>query len=278
VARIALIVPAYGHWDYVRKTVESFFEHTPGDSRCYVLDDHGPGWYDVDWASWPAHVVVPSGTGRTALSQVLPADLGAPADAKTLCFRFARHSGLTRSWNTGLFLASSPGYWGADYAVCGNSDIVFTPGWDQPLVDALEKADLAGPTTNASGRVFNQHVSRFAPGYKLTDSPEYLCHLAEQLRQQHADKIVRTWRINGFFMMAKTSKWQDGAFSTTHVFDPSAGMDNVAYELQARWRRKHMPIAIVPSSFVLHYRSVSRGRRGLKGKMGRGALRAKPKQ
>ncbi len=167
-------------------------------------------------------------------------------------------------------------YWGADYIVCGNSDILFTPNWSDGLIDALETNDLVGPITNAPGRIFSQNVLRFVKHYKLTDDPNYLSDLSLFLRTKYWGRHMPITFVNGFFLMAKKETWLGGSFSDTHTFDPAEVMNDGAYELQKRWRRTiYRKIAMVPSSFIWHYRSVSRGQKGLLGPYGKGAYRRK---
>jgi GT2 family glycosyltransferase len=275
---IALIVPSYGHWDYVSKAVNSFFAHTPGDNVCYVIDDCSPTWCDAYKEQWPPHVVTQDDLDKRTLLYSTPKDinpLGATGNERTLFYHYTTHSGLTRSWNMGLRIGLKSGYWGAKYTICGNSDIVFTPNWFQPMAHALEEYDLVGPVTNASGRVFQQNIKRFVPRYKLSDDPQQLAGTSNLLASQYSGKLLRVSRINGFFMMAKTATWWSLAHDEDHVFNPAWPMDNVAYDLQKLFRHAGKKIGLVPSSFILHYRSVSRGRRGLAGQCGRGAFRAR---
>lgn len=269
---IALIVPSYGAFDYVRRTVDSFFEHTPGeDNVVYLIDDAHPGWNGVDWSLWPPHIHVPSNIDHRVDLMNTP-----KGSENILCYRFEKNHGLTRSWNTGLRLAQrSP--WKADYAICGNSDILFTPNWSEYMIDALEKVDLAGPTTNAAGRVLPQNVTKFTGNYRITDNQAYLNEVARKLQTTFGapHRIVRASRVNGFFMMAKTDTWWRMAYDADHVINPAEKMDNGAYELQIRARKQGIRIGIVPSAFVFHYRSVSRGPRGLRGPFGKGFFRPK---
>jgi glycosyltransferase involved in cell wall biosynthesis len=266
---IALIVPSYGHFDYVLGTVNSFFEHSPADSLCYVIDDCSKQWpTDEEMIDWPRHKLVPLSGDNVELFNT------GRNDCKLLVCRYLRHGGLTRSWNLGLALAGKS-MWSAEYAICGNSDILFTPNWYVPLTEALKTHDLVGPVTNAAGRVFEQRVNKFISPYVVNDDEEELKRVSEVLSRDHQGKVIDHYRINGFFMMAKTRTWWENAYDGGHVFKPKADMGTVAYELQARFRNRGRKIGIVPSSFIFHYRSVSRGKIGLKGACGRGHARKK---
>jgi hypothetical protein len=273
---IGLIVPTYGAFGYAKRTVESFLEHTPGvENKCYVIDDASLNWPKLNWNLWPAHVMAPPNCRIAHILGPTPTvlDDNTVHDTRVLCYHFKQHQGLTRSWNAGLRIGHFSSAWRCDYLICGNSDILFTPGWQEPLLSALEDFDLVGPTTNAPGRVTHQNVKHFYKGYKLTDDPEYLAATAQHLRDKYDKRVFRSYRINGFFMMAKAHKWWDRPHDAAHVFNPKHNMADVAYMLQARWRRQERKIGIVPQSFIFHYRSVSRGNVGLRGNCGSGALR-----
>ena len=65
--------------------------------------------------------------------------------------------------------------------------------------------------------------------------------------------------LNGFTMVARTETWWEGAFDRQHVFNPAMARDGQELELQLRWSLSCRRIAVAPSSFVFHYRSVARG-------------------
>src|SRR5687768_14410941 len=95
---ILVIIPTKGHFDYAKKCIESLNAHTYG-MHCAIIDDNSPEFYEVEW---------PQFTGFKE--------------------HFATDGGLTRSWNRGLQIARDHGY---KYAVCTNSDVLFTPGWER---------------------------------------------------------------------------------------------------------------------------------------------------
>jgi len=59
--------------------------------------------------------------------------------------------------------------------------------------------------------------------------------------------------------VARTKTWFEGAFDSKHVFDPSHPMTENELELQIRWGFAGRKTAVAASSFVFHYRSISRG-------------------
>lgn len=239
---IAFILPLYGSFDYGRLAAQSFFATTPEELNpiLITLDDASPGYDQQDWSAWYA------GLPRARCHHV----------------RWHENAGLTRSWNFGLWLARELRM---RYAVAGNSDVVMTPGWYAGLTSVLDQGlvDLAGPVTNAPGRTRQQpptqNVAAHLAGYELSDDPAVLAQQAELLRSLYPPAHVIVDNINGFFMMATVEKWWQGAFNPTFVFDPSRRMTGNEDELQRRWKRLGRKAGYVPSSFVFHYRSVTRG-------------------
>ena len=62
-------------------------------------------------------------------------------------------------------------------------------------------------------------------------------------------------------MLARTDVWWKGKFDKQYVFDPRKKMAGNEDELQKRWKRIGQRSGFVPSSFIFHYRSVTRGER-----------------
>jgi GT2 family glycosyltransferase len=209
-----------------------------------VIDDASTEWGDIDWNCWPS--------------------------PKGIELHFSRHAGLTRSWNAGLVLAAERS---ADYAVCTNSDVLFSKGWFGPLASALRNGfHLVGPLTNAPGHASWQNVAPFYEplGSPFSDADEQLDEISNAIRKHLVGPIEAP--INGFFMMARTATWFKGALTRDCVFDPHYPLVGNEVELQRRWSRAGFRIGFVPQSYVFHYRSVSRPE-GLEGKMGYGAYR-----
>jgi GT2 family glycosyltransferase len=63
-------------------------------------------------------------------------------------------------------------------------------------------------------------------------------------------------------MIAKGTTWLDYSYDAEHVFNPAHRMTENEVELQIRWASHGLRRAVVPSSFVFHYRGVSRGLQG----------------
>jgi GT2 family glycosyltransferase len=253
---VEVIIPTYGALDYAVAAAESCLTTCKVLSPSVtVIDDASPEMQGKDDAAWDAIF----GT----LTRKYPR-------GRFDLIRNEENEGLTACWNLGLYFAACNSY---DYAICGNSDIIFTPGWDIALVKALETLDLVGSVTNAPGTEVAQDVSRYSPElYQLTDNPEYLAKLAQDLHNRYGGAYIEK-PINGFFMMAKTSTWWNNRYDITRndVFRPrndfnSKGQRNPTplmtlneYEFQARLRQNGGRVGFCPGSFVFHYRAVSRG-------------------
>jgi GT2 family glycosyltransferase len=147
---------------------------------------------------------------------------------------------------------------GATYTICGNSDILFTPGWFEPLKRGLEYVDLIGPVTNAPGHCPWQDAKKFGALNTTSDDERILISYAKMLREKPIH-CMRVSRINGFFMMAKTKTWWKYAFDNENVFDPRYKLVGNEDEFQIRGLYKGMRIGFSPNSYIFHYRSVSRG-------------------
>lgn len=246
--RIGFVCPVYRALEfdsYTRRSLESFFDTTPG-GVAIVVDDHSPHWTDAYARS---------------LTAIRPG-------AELHLLRFDTAGGLTRSWNAGLTKAQTLGL---DYAIAGNNDIIFTHRWQTGMLQALDQGyALVGPLSNAPGTQPRQDVQRYCPTYRLTDQAEALDQTAAELYRNHLGHVLEQ-KINGFFQMAAMPTWEAGKYDAVHHYCPSnpftsRGLPNPTPlmtlnedELQARWQRCGRQSAIVLSSFIFHYRAVSRG-------------------
>lgn len=251
--KIGFICPihdALNFASYTRVSIESFFKTTPG-GVAIVVDDGSTSWsnnYVNSLQSYVKNYV----------------------NCELYVIHFAKNGGLTRSWNAGLAQASELGL---DYAIAGNNDIIFTHRWYEGMVHALANGySLVGPLSNAPGVTADgrQEISKYVNDYKLTDNDKELQKVADKLHADNLGKVVDS-RINGFFQMATMDSWRKGKFDENHYYRPvnrytSKGKKNATPlmtlnedELQARWSAKKMKSAIVLSTFIFHYRAVSRG-------------------
>lgn len=250
--RIGFICPVFqaaNFHSYTTLALRSFFDTTP-DGVAIVADDGSVGW--DKYQQW---------------YERLPR-----SESQQIHFiHFEKQIGLTRSWNAGLTLADSLGL---DYAIAGNNDVIFTELWYQGMLHALSNNyAMVGPLSNAPGVTAKngaQEVKKHFPAFELTDDRDKLNAVAAALHRDNLGKIIES-KVNGFFQMASMNSWRRGMFDAQHFYRPrnthnSRGQRNPTPtltlnedELQGRWERKGMMSAIVLSSFIFHYRAVSRG-------------------
>lgn len=235
---ILVIIPTHGHFDYACATVESLLRSDPF-ARALVVDDASPDW------SQAVHEKLLSLGHRVCVH------------------RFTEHGGLTRSWNYGLREARDKGF---RYAVCGNSDLIFTRGWEDALIEACDHYGyiLAGPVSNAPGWTCPsvQKVQAYVPEFIVGDGQAYLDGVAARLAVEQRNVVIPS-KINGFFLFGRTSSWWSHSFDADNVFNPDARFRMTGSEDEFQWRvwKGGGATAVVPASFIFHYRSVSRGER-----------------
>lgn len=226
------VCPTYGKYDYARIAVASFLAHTP-DAVVVVVDDGHPNFYKF----WDDHRVV-------------------------VAHAFKEQRGLTRSWNFGLQASRKIG---AKYTICGNDDVVFTPGWWRGPTALLENdiIGLVGPLTNAPGlNSTEQNIWDHVENYTASDKPEAMAKAAEMLTNRYkVGDCMPTRIVNGFLMVSRTARWWEGRYDVEHVFNPNPRFALIQNEdeIQARFRARGWRSAVSLTSFVFHYRSVTRG-------------------
>lgn len=240
---VLFIVPTYGHFDYAHIAVASFLRSVP-DGHVFLSDDASPDANELD-SSWFWD--------------------GIPKDRVSVSRR-TESGGVTKAWNDGLTFAGSHGY---AYAICGNSDVICSEGFLQPLLRAADTYQLAGPVTNTPGSTnpYAQSVKTHMPAYQLSDEIDDIDYTAYWLRNSLHPLMVLETPINGFFMAGRTQAWWTDPYDGRHVFDPTPKfrMQGSEDELQKRWSQRGHKFAVVPRSFVFHYRSVSRGEKYARG-------------
>lgn len=258
--KIGFVCPTYDAVNlhtYTAAALETFFETTPG-GVAIVVDDGSTSWSDAYEAKLKAIV---AGFPHSDLQII----------------HYVKHGGLTRSWNAGIRRADELKL---DYVIAGNNDVLFTPKWYEGLLHALTNGySLVGPLSNAPGITAKgkQEIDRYFPNYKLDDNPEVLEHIANYLWTNRLGQVVES-KVNGFFQMAHIDSWRRGKYDDRHYYrpvnthtangrrNPTPLMTLNEDELQSRWAGKGMRSAIALSSFIFHYRAVSRGDRYKRGK------------
>lgn len=251
--KIGFICPVYNATvfaSYTQKALKSFFDTTP-NGVAIVVNDGEAGW---------------SKDYEQSLQQL--ADKYPTVSLYIL--NFSKSEGLTRGWNAGLALASKLKL---DYVIAGNNDIIFSAEWHEGMIQALAAGySLVGPISNAPGTTSKgrQNVEKYISDYKTTDDLVEIDRVAAKLKQMHPNETLER-KINGFFLMATLKAWEDGKFDEHYFFrpknkyyalgrlNPTPTMTGNEDELQERWNKKGMKSGIVLSTFIFHYRSVSRG-------------------
>ncbi len=244
---ILIVIPTYGHFNYAAKAIESALAGTSANASIVVIDDASP-----DKAGWDLL--------RLQYSHLCEA-------MKCVFVQFPENGGLTRSWNHGLGIAK---FFAFDYCCVTNSDVLFSPEWDEPIIRGLNKFDLVGPVTNAPGTNAEQYIGKYSTLYCRQDGDKHVDEIQRELGRWQKDRFKET-TLNGFCMVARTKTWTDNAFDKDNVFRPrndvnSKGQPNPTplmtlneYELQTRWHAKGLKTAACLGSYVYHYRAVSRG-------------------
>lgn len=250
---IGIIVPSYGHYGYVARCIESAFANSPEDTHVLVVDDGHPDYHD--------------GFQR----YIQPFLCDDRVSYRLHDTRYDTNGGFIRSINHGLEYFRDLG---AKYTVCGNSDLVFAPNWHRALIHNLENGyDVVGPVTNAPGTEAQQWVGSYLlpmDTYRPSDEPYDLAKVANDCWELNGNTVIEG-TINGFMMMGATKRFWQGAYDREHVFcprnemtishgpNPTPLMTMHEYESQRRWTKLGWKIGYCPGSYVLHYRSVSRG-------------------
>lgn len=223
---VGIIIPSFNHFEYVHLACESAAK-TPG-AVVIIIDDASP--------QWPGDRIV-----RGYLPSTVP----------FVIRRYDHNAGLSRSWNAGLRICRDMGL---PYAVCGNSDLVFSDGWWEPMEAALQTHDFAGPVTNAPGHVSAQNVANYLQNYRISDDPDDIYQTGSSLRSKCVP-LIRRSMINGFCIAGKTESFIQ---LSSEPFDPSIPLAGNEDDFFDRAKDRNLTACIVPTSFVFHYRSVTR--------------------
>jgi len=227
---LAVVIPVYNHLSYAVRAVASLARTV--DCLALIVDD-----MSTDFGEFRHRIIEAAGQNRIELLEQ------------------HQHIGMSSVLNIGLARAREVG---ARYTVCANSDVLFSPGWWEPLAAALEHYRFVGPVTNAPGHIPRQNV-RGVTGpalyRKMTDHQANIDAVGAAVRKK--GRTTGTQKLNGFCIAAETATWfecQDNGF----IFDPAL-LDGNEDAVMARARAKGMVLGIVASSYVFHYRGVTRG-------------------
>ena len=115
---LSVVIPVFNQLNLTQQCIESLLENTTADLELILVDD-GSSDGTREWLAAQASSPLAKG-------------------ARLRIHRNRRNRGVNYSWNRGLELVT-----GSYVAVC-NNDIVFAPGWDTPLLDALDARPSLG--------------------------------------------------------------------------------------------------------------------------------------
>jgi O-antigen biosynthesis protein len=118
IRKLSVVIPLWNQLEVTQQCLKSLVENTAAELEIILVDD---GSTD-DTRVW-------------LTSYELQA-LAKKALLVTHCNDANR--GVNYSWNRGLELATSP------YVAVCNNDIIFAPGWDEPIISALESNESLG--------------------------------------------------------------------------------------------------------------------------------------
>jgi GT2 family glycosyltransferase len=261
--RLCVIVPTYGKFEYAALAITSAIEAAAHvETHVYLVDDASPDFHET--ISRDVHI--PNTIVRNLMERY-------PTRMRLIVNR--QNMGLTKTWNAGIMAALRDTRF--SFICVTNSDVVFPKNYDNGMVSALraDRVQLVGPVTNAPGTEDEQFVKHYAETYRGPDATN-MDDVQLELLAKQATKI-KVASINGFCMMAKASTWEKNMYAPEQPFrdvnpfnskgqpNPTPAMTLQEYELQSRWHKLGLKSGIALSSYVFHYRSVTRGPRYNKG-------------
>ena len=261
--RLCVIIPTYSKFEYAQRAVSSAIESAKDvEAHVFLVDDASPDFhgYDNIGEIGPNHII---------------RDLMAKYPKRLRLIVNPKNLGLTKTWNKGIMAAIAEGNF--KFICVTNSDVVFPKAYDIGMTHALKsnRVDLVGPVTNAPGTEEKQFVKLYSSIY---DGPDInkIDSVQLELLAKHSTKVEQT-TINGFCMMALAYTWENYMYAPEQPFresnpfnskgqpNPTPAMTLQEYELQTRWHKFGLKSGVALSSYVFHYRSVTRGPRYNKG-------------
>lgn len=110
--RIAVVIPCYKHEQMTYDTIKSLVECTESELTLVLVDDN-------DNHNWEYTI--------NKISELL--------GDKLIYVKNGKNIGVNASWNAGIRTAMATEI---PYICVANNDLIFTKGWDTPLINALE--------------------------------------------------------------------------------------------------------------------------------------------
>lgn len=163
---------------------------------------------------------------------------------------------LVDQWNRGLRAIRDAEI---ELAIVTDSAFAPTPGWLDPLVDAIREdcGEFFGPVTNRPGNAKQQWAGRWIDDHRDTDRNEDVIATAESL---HGITLPPqpTPLLGSFCMVGLTEDWFRYAAHADNVFDPNAPAGQAEVDYFMRAKSMGAKLAIVPQSFVFVMESTYR--------------------
>ncbi len=235
--KIGIIIPCWNHFEYTKKTLDSYFASISraDDYIVLIFDNH-------------------SRDETQKFFEKAKSKMG------NVCyFRYKENQGVTRPWNDGLRYCIK--VLRVEYVFLVNNDVIFSKGCVERLVRWLERVDdahLIGPLTNRPGVHRAQNIRNFLPRYKETDD---LCSIEHTSKAIQHNQALAWDELNGFFFGGKTVLFRRNVFKKFPIeqyFDPRNFVLHNEREFQARLRQKGLKILLATNSFVFHYKGITR--------------------
>ena len=235
---IGVVIPTYGNLGYARRAVESAFR---SDESCKVavIDDASPDWdpryFEEFYEKYPG---------------------------RFFCHRYSENGGVTRSWEKGYEILT---WVDCKHIVFGNSDLIFSKDSLSRMSYVLENTEigLVGPLSNGPGKTTkNQDIFNWLKSYRPRDEYQHIDYVSDWLLENvPPSRELIISGLNGFCMMASVEKMEIVKNFRGTVFNPTYRYRMVRSEdeLCSQLNKLKIEQAVVCSSFVFHYRSVTRG-------------------
>ena len=217
--KLAVVVPCLNHLYFTMKTVESLFSATETQDSALILVDDGSTDETCEYAG---DLFKKYGNSRVHY------------------VRHAENRGVSAAWNSGIRCARAIE---AEYIAIVNNDLLFAPGWDIPLIRALEadhKLAVVSPMSTEQrlpddwpeGKDRHENPAGYV-GYMPILGAAFCCKLSLFNETGYFPESMRVfWSDNWFVMAAQRLGYECGyaresylhhafCMTTTGIKDPS---------------------------------------------------------
>lgn len=206
-SKLSVCLPTFGALDYTKMCLESIPKNTDSEYEIVIVDDCSPD------------------NTREFLDTL---------DCKKIYHEV--NQGISKTWND--LIDNSNG----DYICIINSDILFTPHWDTPLIEALERYEVSSPyhTMNEIPKDFPEGKDRVANILPVLgccfmfkrELIDKIGHFPEELRLWYGDnwlgKKAKCCHIHGSYVHHFISKSANKGL--VPEFDIQINRDKASYD------------------------------------------------